>query len=97
MRMRARALPAARAACRADALALRPKPLAENPLAYTNSKLNPEYKRRPNGQVFERPLVCDPRGGPGGSKLTCTGPDFDVLPNTCVVARPPNVCFSGPW
>lgn len=97
MRMRATAPPTARAARRADALALRPDPLADNPLAYTNAKLNPAYNRRPNGQVFERPLVCDPRGGPGGSKLTCTGPSFEVLPSTCVVARPRDVCFSGPW
>jgi hypothetical protein len=48
-------------------------------------------------QAFERPLVCNPRGGKDGSKLVCTGPDFDVMPSTCVQARPKDQCFSGPW
>lgn len=48
------------------------------------------YDREENGWPFPRPLVC----GPG---LTCTGADFDVRPSTCVVQRPLNTCFGGPW
>ncbi|KID86269.1 Erv1/Alr [Metarhizium guizhouense ARSEF 977] len=48
------------------------------------------YKREEDGAPFPRPLVC----GPG---LTCTGPDFDVRPSTCVHQRPQNICFAGPW
>jgi len=31
------------------------------------------------------------------SGLVCTGKDFDVLPNTCVKARPADLCYAGPW
>uniref|UniRef100_A0A0G4HZL4 Sulfhydryl oxidase n=1 Tax=Chromera velia CCMP2878 TaxID=1169474 RepID=A0A0G4HZL4_9ALVE len=55
------------------------------------------FGRQPNGQVFKRPLLCDPKGGTRGHGLVCTGADFDVLPSTCTEARPPNVCFQGPW
>ncbi|ODA84213.1 hypothetical protein RJ55_02731 [Drechmeria coniospora] len=48
------------------------------------------YFREENGWPFPRPLVC----GPG---LTCTGADFDVRPSTCVIQRPVNKCFYGPW
>lgn len=48
------------------------------------------YAREQNGWPFPRPLIC----GPG---LTCTGADFEVRPSTCVIQRPPNTCFDGPW
>jgi hypothetical protein len=48
------------------------------------------YAREENGWPFPRPLVC----GPG---LTCTGAEFEVRPSTCVVQRPQNTCFYGPW
>lgn len=44
----------------------------------------------PNGGTMERPLACAPG-------LVCTGPDFDVLPSTCVKERPRDVCYAGPW
>ena len=44
----------------------------------------------PNGGTMERPLACAPG-------LVCTGPKFDVLPSTCVKARPRDVCYAGPW
>ena len=47
-------------------------------------------KSYPNGGTMERPLACGP-------DLVCTGPSFDVLPSTCVKARPRDVCYSGPW
>ena len=34
---------------------------------------------------------------PCAEGLTCTGADFEVLPHTCVEARPRDVCFAGPW
>jgi hypothetical protein len=69
----------------------------EEPLTYTDPALNPRFHRLPNGQTFERPLLCDPRGGPKDTPLVCTGPDYDILPSTCVTARPKDICFSGPW
>ena len=68
-----------------------------DPLKFTDPALNPVYARQPNGRVYDRPLLCDPHGGRNFSKLTCTGPDFDVLPSTCVEARPRDQCFSNPW
>ncbi|CAE7382571.1 KHSRP [Symbiodinium natans] len=44
----------------------------------------------PHGGTMERPLACAPG-------LVCTGPDFDVLPSTCVQERPRDVCYAGPW
>mmetsp|Transcript_74098 Transcript_74098/g.131021 ORF Transcript_74098/g.131021 Transcript_74098/m.131021 type:complete len:652 (+) Transcript_74098:49-2004(+) len=44
-----------------------------------------------DGNSFERPLLCDPK------QLACTGPDFKVLPSTCVKIRPADICFMGPW
>lgn len=44
----------------------------------------------PNGGTMERPLACAP-------DLVCTGPSFEILPSTCVKARPRDVCYSGPW
>jgi hypothetical protein len=29
--------------------------------------------------------------------LVCTGTNIEVLPNTCVVPRAPDVCYAGPW
>mmetsp|Transcript_3276 Transcript_3276/g.6942 ORF Transcript_3276/g.6942 Transcript_3276/m.6942 type:complete len:517 (-) Transcript_3276:34-1584(-) len=49
------------------------------------------YARKENGNVFKRPLRCDER------THICTGPEFDVLPNTCVKKRPADVCYYGPW
>ena len=48
----------------------------------------PQYVIGTDGRP-PRPLVC----GPG---LACTG-DFGPLPHTCVRARPPDVCYQGPW
>jgi hypothetical protein len=48
------------------------------------------YKRADDGRTFARPLVC-------GSGLTCTTPDFEVSPSTCVKQRPKHKCFAGPW
>merc|ERR1712157_536857 len=42
------------------------------------------------GGSLDRPLACAPG-------LVCTGPDYEVLPSTCVKARPANLCFAGPW
>jgi len=42
------------------------------------------------GGSLDRPLACAPG-------LVCTGPDFDVLPSTCVKARPRDLCYAGPW
>jgi len=42
------------------------------------------------GGSLSRPLACAPG-------LVCTGPDFDVLPSTCVKARPQDLCYAGPW
>lgn len=42
------------------------------------------------GGSLNRPLACAPG-------LVCTGPDFDVLPSTCVKARPQDLCYAGPW
>merc|ERR1712151_1375126 len=42
------------------------------------------------GGSLDRPLACAPG-------LVCTGPDFDVLPSTCVKERPADLCFYGPW
>ena len=46
----------------------------------------PHYVVDARGRPPVAPLVC----GPG---LACTGPDFFVLPNTCVRVRPPRVCY----
>lgn len=42
------------------------------------------------GGSMDRPLACAPG-------LVCTGADFDVLPSTCVKARPQDLCYAGPW
>lgn len=54
------------------------------------AQVGPAGGRYPNGGTMERPLACAPG-------LTCTGPDFDVLPSTCVRERPADVCYAGPW
>jgi hypothetical protein len=54
-----------------------------------NSLYGPEYAVKESGRPFTRPLRC----GPG---LICTG-DVEPTPYTCVKARPPNVCYQGPW
>lgn len=66
-------------------------------LATTGSFANAFVRRAPtetghypNGGTMERPLACGPN-------LVCTGPTFDVLPSTCVKARPRDVCYTGPW
>ena len=51
---------------------------------------NEEGAVYPNGGTMERPLACAPG-------LVCTGPNFDVLPSTCVKERPKDVCYAGPW
>lgn len=45
-----------------------------------------------DGKQFERPLLCDLN-----QDLVCTGPNFDVLPSTCVKERPRDTCYLGPW
>jgi hypothetical protein len=45
-----------------------------------------------DGKQFERPLLCDTN-----KNLVCTGPNFDVLPSTCVQERPRDICYFGPW
>ena len=52
--------------------------------------LEPRYKLDEKGFPMERPLACAP-------DLTCTAPNFNVLPSTCVQKRPKDVCFYGPW
>jgi len=42
------------------------------------------------GGSLDRPLACAPG-------LVCTGPDYEVLPSTCVKERPANLCYAGPW
>jgi len=42
------------------------------------------------GGSMDRPLACAPG-------LVCTGPDYDVLPSTCVKERPADLCYAGPW
>ena len=42
------------------------------------------------GGSMDRPLACAPG-------LVCTGPDFEVMPSTCVKERPANLCYAGPW
>jgi len=42
------------------------------------------------GGSLDRPLACAPG-------LVCTGPDYEVLPSTCVKQRPANLCYAGPW
>lgn len=49
----------------------------------------PHYAAGEDGRPPRAALLC----GPG---LACTG-DFAPLPHTCVRARPPDVCFQGPW
>jgi len=66
-------------------------------LAFQNPLLDSPFPRQQNGQTFLRPLVCDPTGGKNGNALICTGPEFEVLPSTCVQSRPQDTCFSGPW
>lgn len=66
-------------------------------LSFENTLFDSPFPRQPNGQAFLRPLVCDPAGGKNGSALICTGPEFEVLPSTCVQSRPRDTCFSGPW
>jgi hypothetical protein len=63
-----------------------------NPLKFGpfEHEIGLKFARKEDGSPFPRPLVC----GPG---LTCTGADFDVRPSTCVVRRPLNRCFAGPW
>eukprot|EP00884_Botryococcus_braunii_P013073 jgi/Botrbrau1/21767/Bobra.43_1s0157.1 len=52
--------------------------------------IHPQYFVNPKtGRPPARPLVC----GPG---LVCTG-EVEPIPYTCVKARPPNVCYQGPW
>ena len=49
----------------------------------------PHYVAGEDGRPPRAALLC----GPG---LACTG-DFAPLRHTCVAARPPDVCFQGPW
>merc|ERR1712232_415643 len=42
------------------------------------------------GGSLDRPLACAPG-------LVRTGPDYEVLPSTCVKERPANLCYAGPW
>lgn len=69
----------------------------DEPLSFSDPEFNPVYNRYPSEKTFYRPLVCDPMGGKGGGPLACTGPDYDVLPNTCVDVRPKDICLQGPW
>ena len=69
----------------------------DEPLSFSDPEFNPVYNRYPSEKTFYRPLVCDPKGGKGGGPLACTGPDYDVLPNTCVDVRPKDICWKGPW
>lgn len=73
----------------------RPGPTGRPPHASGAGPPCPPSSRPP--QVYLRPLICDPKGGPDGSPLICTPPDYEVMPSTCVPARPANQCFSGPW
>ena len=57
--------------------------------AFTGS-LAPRYMLDRNGAPMERPLACAP-------DLTCTAPNFYVLPSTCVQKRPRDICYYGPW
>jgi len=57
---------------------------------YYSEILKPRFPRDEEGKTFGRPLLCAPG-------LACTGPDYYVLPNTCVKKRPQNICFLGPW
>jgi len=50
----------------------------------------PRFTFDEEAKPLERPLLCHP-------SLTCTGPDFNVRPSTCVPKRPPNKCYWGPW
>lgn len=57
--------------------------------AFTGS-LAPRYMLDNKGAPMERPLACAP-------DLTCTAPNFNVLPSTCVQKRPRDICYYGPW
>ena len=55
-----------------------------------SSLLRPQFAASTrDGRPPLRPLLC----GPG---LHCTG-DAQPTPNTCVKARPSDICFQGPW
>lgn len=64
-----------------------------DPLSFLNPAFDPTFNRQEDGRVFERPLVCDPHGGANGTALVCSGPDYDVSPNTCLQSRPQNICY----
>ena len=67
----------------------RPKPESKSSPS-SSLLLSPQYAASTrDGRPPLRPLLC----GPG---LHCTG-DAPPTPNTCVKARPSNVCFQGPW
>jgi len=55
-----------------------------------NGSLAPRYMLDNKGAPMERPLACAP-------DLTCTAPNFNVLPSTCVQKRPRDICYYGPW
>ena len=58
-------------------------------LPAARAPFGPHYVVDGAGRPLRAGLVC----GPG---LACTR-DFGPLPHTCVRARPPDVCYQGPW
>jgi len=68
------------------------------PTQKSNGAFQSEFIRRSptasgglsGGGSMDRPLACAPG-------LVCTGPDYEVLPSTCVKERPADLCYAGPW
>jgi len=41
-------------------------------------------------ETCQKDLLCN-------DNLVCTGPTLEILQNTCVVPRPADLCYAGPW